>query len=125
MVKEWYDINQPHHEQTETLVPEFHVETTHWKWGKTQADVLSIHCTNADAKYMKYLIVEGCSQGKLDQGVFVPSGIHLMEGKEVLHRLLAEQHEFIEDTTSVQVEGISYEELDSPGEDNKLYGTFY
>ncbi len=111
VVQEWYSKYGSTETEQSTLVPKFHVETNLRKWGKNQAEVLSVHCSSEDAQYMKYLLVEAGSQGKLDTGLFVPSGIHLLEGKEALHNLLVEQVDFIRRVTSVQLDGIAYEEM--------------
>ena len=108
---EWRDKGSSVERDETTLVPKFHLETTLRKWGKTQADVVSVHCSSTDAKYMKYLLAEASSQGKLDKGVFVPSGIHLMEGKQVLTQIIQEQQNFIQDIESFQIGGISEDEM--------------
>ena len=92
-------------------VPKFHVETNLRKWGTIQAETINIYCASADAKVMKYLLVEASSQQKIRKGLFVPSGIHLLEGKDTLSKLLAEHVEFLKETTSFQVDGISYTEM--------------
>ena len=103
-----------------TPVPKFHLETTLRKWGKIQAEVVSLHCSSIDAKYMKYLLAEASSQRHIDKGVFVPSGIHLMEGKQVLTQILQEQNDFNQEIESFQIDGISEEEmyLHTPGNEN-------
>ncbi len=92
-------------------IPKFHIETTARKWGGLHTEVLSIHCSSEDVTYLKYLLSEASSQGKIDMGVFVPTGIHLMEGKEVMYQLLQEHQEFVNSVTSFQIGGIMYEEM--------------
>jgi len=111
VVQEWYSKYDATDTEQQTIVPKFHVETNLRKWGENQAEVLSVHCSSGDAQYVKYLLVEAGSQGRLDTGLFVPSGIHLLEGKEALHNLLVEQAEFIRGVTSIQFDGIAYEEM--------------
>ena len=94
-----------------TAIPKFHIETTARKWGGLHTEVLSIHCSKEDATYLKYLLSEASSQEKIDKGVFVPTGIHLMEGKEVMYQLLQEHQEFINRVTSFQLGGIWYEDM--------------
>ncbi len=81
------------------------------KWGEIQVEVLSIQCCIDDAQYLKCLLVEASSQGLFSQGLFVPTGLHLIEGKEVVMSLLREQQDFIKQVTSVQVEGISSKDM--------------
>ncbi len=117
VVQEWYSKYGSTDTEQSTLVPKFHVETNLRKWRKNQAEVLSVHCSSEDAQYMKYLLVEAGSQGKLDTGLFVPSGIHLLEGKEALHNLLVEQADFISKVTSIQLDGIAYKEMFNQNKD--------
>ena len=112
VVSDWCIKNNWTHD-TETPVPKFHIETNLKKWGKVHTEVLSLHCTVEDAHYLKYLFVEACSQNKITKGLFVPTGIHLLEGKDALHNLLLEQQNFIQTTTSFVIEGISSEEMNS------------
>lgn len=94
-----------------TLVPNFHIETTVKKWGQLQVEVLSMYCSKEDSKYLKMLCVEASSQKKLRHGVFVPTGIHLLEGKDVVADILKEQQTFLQRTTSVQLNGISVDTM--------------
>ncbi len=96
---------------TDLLVPKFHLETTVKKWGKVRVEVLSVYCSQEEAKYMKYLLSEASSQDLLTKGIYVPSGIHLMEGKEVLSNLLQEHQEYIDRVTNFQVGGISTQSM--------------
>ena len=95
----------------ETPVPKFHVETNLRKWGDVQVETLNIYCSSNDAKYMKYLLSEASSQYTSKKGLYIPSGIHLMESKETLSKILQEHREFVTETTSFQVEGISYTDM--------------
>ena len=100
-------------------IPTFHVETSQKKWGKIQTEVISVHCSTDDAKYMKYLLTAACTQNKLATGLFVPTGLHLLEGKEVLTNLLQEQFEFIKQTTSFHMEGISRVDMEAAKDGGK------
>lgn len=102
-----------------TLVPPFHLETNQRKWGEMNVEVVSVHCSLPDTRYMKYLLVEASSQSKITKGVFVPSGIHLMEGKQVLTQILQEQQEFVQDMESFHIEGIMEEDMYSNVKDNE------
>ena len=121
VVQEWYqgrgsEVNADTHG-----VPKFHLETSSRKWGGIQTDVLSVHCPTEDAQYLKYLFAETSTQTKLPQGLFVPTGIHLMEGKEVMTHLLKEQQEFIDQVTSVQIGGISNMDMHNPTQNESIY----
>ena len=79
--------------------------------GGLQMEVLSVQCTTKDANYLKYLLAEAGSRKILPYGIFVPMGIHLMEGKEVLSQLLQEQQTFLTQVTSFQIGRITCEEM--------------
>lgn len=113
IVVEWHDIHPDAITETSTPTPPFHVETSLKKWGTIQTEVLSVHCSAEDAKYMKYLLTAASTQNKLATGLFVPTGLHLLEGKEVLTNLMREQYEFVQQTVSFQIEGVSRADMDT------------
>ena len=92
-------------------VPRFHLENNTKKWGSVKTEVLSIYCSKEDAAYLKHVLAEATSQGLYSKGLYVPTGIHLMEGKGVLSSLLMEHQEYIDSVTNFQIEGISYESM--------------
>lgn len=47
----------------------------------------------------------------LDNRLFIPKGLHLMEGKDVVSKLLAEHKKFLSNSNSIQVEGISLDDM--------------
>ena len=84
IVQKWLKRTNTRSFDTETPVPKFHVESTTKKWGQVQTEVLSIHCSEEDSKYLKYLLVEGNSETKsMPKGVYVPSGLPLIASREV------------------------------------------
>ncbi len=89
VVQEWMQ-NTGSEVVTELRTPKFHLETTVKKWGNVRVEVLSVYCSKEAAMYMKYLLAEASSQGLFKKGIYVPAGLHLMEGKEVLSSLLRE-----------------------------------
>ena len=109
VVREWKEIHNSNTQNTE--VPKFHLETNMRKWGGIKTEVLTVQCTSEDAKYVKYLFAEAGTQGMIQKGQFVPSGIHLMEGKDVMRAILSEQQEFLDNVTSFHLSGISYEDM--------------
>ena len=110
-VQEWQSHNPEYKANEGTGVPKFHLETNNKKWGGLQCEVLSVHCTKEDARYLKYILAEASTQKKLAKGVFVPTGIHLMEGKDILTQILQEHQDFLQQVTSIQIGGITYEEM--------------
>ncbi len=111
IVKVWENNRTRESDDNRVEIPKFHVETNVRKWGGIHTEVLSMHCSTNDANYLKYLLSEASSQGRLEKGVFVPTGIHLMEGKEVMYQLLKEHKEFVESVTSFQLSGLTVEEM--------------
>lgn len=81
IVQEWRNTRGIMMDETEAGIPQFHLETSTRKWGELHAEVISVHCMKEDAQYLKYLLAEASSNDLVTQGVFVPTGIHLMEGK--------------------------------------------
>ena len=99
-------------------VPKFHLETSTRKWGGIQVEVMSLHCDSDDAKYFKYLMAAADEQDKIVKGLFIPTGIHLIEGRDLMINVLEEQRVFLDTVTSFQLSGISYEEMRQVTESN-------
>ena len=113
IVTEWYATKGIPILAEKTVIPRFHLETSTRKWGGISTEVLSVHCPSEDAQYLKYLLVEACSDQTLHTQIFVPTGIHLLEGKEVMTELLREHQNFISTTTSCQIGGFSVEDMNT------------
>ena len=113
---EWYGLKGIPIVEGKTVIPRFHLETSTRKWGGISTEVLSVHCPTEDAQYLKYLLLEAGSGQTLHKEIFVPTGIHLLEGKEVMTELLKEHQTFISKTTSCQIGGFSLVDMnkDSP-----------
>ena len=74
-------------DQTEQMIPKFHLENNMRKWGNIHVEVLSIYCSKEDVRRVKHMLADASSKGLISKGTFVPTGIHLLEGKEVLTAL--------------------------------------
>ena len=111
VVQEWNLKRNQDNKLTNTVIPKFHIETNQRKWGDITTEVLSLHCSMEDAQFLKYLLAETGTKQKLPRGLFIPTGIHLMEGKEVLRKLLKEHQEYILTLTSCQIGGISTQDM--------------
>ena len=111
VVQEWKKHNPRKQTENGSFVPKFHLETSLRKWGVIHVEVISIHCSQEDAQYLKMLFAEASSQGLILKGLFIPTGLHLIEGKEVVKQLLEEQQNYIQRVTSVQIEGISVRDM--------------
>ena len=110
-VKTWYESNGVEINETEINIPTFQLEPGVKKWGKIQTEVLRVTCSAEDANYVKYLLSKVGDMDQLDQGLFVPEGLHLMAGKEVVSQILTEQKNFLGKISSIQLEGISLEDM--------------
>ena len=113
VVQEWTTEKNQDNKTKDTVLPNFHLETNQRKWGDITTEVLSLHCSMEDAQYLKYLFAEASTQQKLTRGLFVPTGIHLMEGKEVLRDLLKEHQAYVSTLTSCQIGGIATQDMEA------------
>lgn len=80
---------------------------------KSIQKLIQIKCSTDNAAYLKLLLVSASSQGKLKKGMFIPTGLQLLEGKEVVEQILKEQQVFTESHTSFQIEGVSTDGMDT------------
>ncbi len=110
-VRNWYESNSIVLNETDINIPTFQLEPGIKKWGKIQTEVLRVTCSVDDANYVKYLLSKVGEMDHLDQGLFVPEGLHLMAGKEVVSQILSEQKDFLANITSIQLEGLSLEDM--------------
>ena len=94
-------------------VPQFYLELSVKKWGNLRVEVIRINCAKDDAEYIKYLLSSSGEQGSLQKCVFLPEGLHLMEGKELVYNMLQEHDQFIREVTGVPIRGITYNDLSS------------
>ena len=94
-------------------VPQFYLELSVKKWGNLRVEVIRINCAKDDAEYIKYLLSSSGEQGSLQKAVFLPEGLHLMEGKELVYNMLQEHDQFTREVTGVPISGITYKDLSS------------
>ena len=123
VVKNWKRYQAGRTSDIPQAVPDFHLETTQKKWGQLQAEVLSLHCSKEDSSFLKYLCVEAGAQGVFTRGVFVPAGIHLLEGKEVVSDILRSQQTFLAKVTGFQIDGISKAQMTQVSSNEKTVGS--
>ncbi len=110
-VRNWYESNSIVLNEMDINIPTFQLEPGVKKWGKIQTEVLRVTCSVDDANYVKYLLSKVGEMDHLDQGLFVPEGLHLMAGKEVVSQILSEQRDFLAKITSIQLEGLSLDDM--------------
>ena len=119
VVQEWNEkCNDPEHSTT-MKVPVFNVEYSNKEWGGQKIEVLRINCAEDDAPYLKYLLSTSSVKGDTTKGILILTGIHLMEGKEVLTSILKEQLDYIESTIGVPKNGITEDAMNIPKNSEK------
>ena len=96
---------------TDQTIPNFHLETSVKKWGDIKTEVIRINCAKEDSENLKVLLSQASEQGAIQRGTFVPAGLHLMEGKEVVKRILSAHERLLDNTTSIPLWGVNPEEL--------------
>ena len=112
IVQEWQQKNRFNADvEKMARVPQFHLETATKKWGGIHTEVISVHCKRADARYLKYVLSEAGTQKKIVKGLFIPTGIQLIESPEVLTSLLQEHTKFMSEITGFHLAGITHEEM--------------
>ncbi len=86
VVQDWYDIHVPNTQYGEepAKVPPFHIESSIKKWGRVKTEVLRVTCSKDDSEYLKYLLSLASEKEQLSTAIFVPAGLHLMEGKYIV-----------------------------------------
>lgn len=114
-VKEWQKGNSNANITTDlslNVVPEFHLEVSLKKWGTIKVDTIRINCANEDAEYLEYYLSSTASdQDILPQGVFIPTGLHLMEGKEIVNNILVEHSNYVSNTMGILITGILFQSM--------------
>ena len=88
-------------------VPKFYIEQSSQKWGKLKTDILRVNGAEDDAQYLKYLLSTASASGDIKKGLFTPTGIHLMGGKEVLTSILNNQNQYLQSTIGIPITGVS------------------
>ena len=95
----------------ERSIPQFQLESSVKKWGGINVEVLRINSAKEDAEYLKQLLSIGSEHGVLTRGLFVPAGLHLMEGKEVVSNILLEHESYLQQSVGIPVAGLSHTEM--------------
>ena len=126
IVSKWKERVRESKESINGQVPKFNLETNLRKWDNIHTEVIWINCSTNDASYLKLLLASASLQGKLNKRMFIPTGLQLLEGKEVVKQILQEQQEFLESHTSFQIEDIQLAEMDANiGNTEKTIRTLY
>ena len=94
-------------QEKQTPVPNFTVEYSNKKWCEHKPEVLQINSAEEDAPYLKYLLSTASAMGIIRKGLFIPTGIHLMQGKEVMTSILKDQEEYVKSTIGIPITGVT------------------
>ena len=101
--------------ETKHKIPTFNIHSGKRSFGAEKSRVeticLIIECAATDAKYIKALLSSVYSNKESNHGMFVPSGMHLMESPQVLCNLLRRQNKYIQTTSAVPIFGMKADAL--------------
>ena len=73
---------------------------------------------------MKFLFSSASEQSLLGRGLFVPVGLHLMEGKKVMTNILLEHSDFIKNARGVPSSSLTQKEMLLEMEDGRTVREF-
>ena len=91
--------------------PKFYLESSVKKWRDIKAEVLRVTCAKVDSECLKLLLAATCEKGLLQRGTFVPEGLHLIEGKELVYTILQRHEQFTQSIIGVPLSGINYRDF--------------
>jgi hypothetical protein len=98
-------------------IPTFHIHSGKRAFGAETSRVetlcLIIQCAEVDAQYIKALLSSVYANGEYNKGMFVPSGMHLIEGPAVLCNLLRRHNKYLASVTAVPIFGLKASAMDT------------
>ena len=96
-------------------IPKFNIHSGKRSFGTDASRVetvcLIIECAATDAKYLKALLSSVYVNQEYKRGMFVPSGMHLMESPQVLCNLLRRHNKYLKTTSAVPIFGLNEDAL--------------
>eukprot|EP00957_Ditylum_brightwellii_P011148 844396-Ditylum_brightwellii.AAC.1 len=99
--------NVPRHNANEaTPVPDFSIMQAEIKWGGVKAIALKIHCVEKDGLYLKSMMSHAWEALETLRGKIVPAQSWLLTSPKTYCTLLHKQNKYINNTTSITVEGL-------------------
>ena len=114
--------SEPHEGQTSAtetehrerkILPTFYLESSKKKWRDLKVEVLRVNCAKEDSEFLKRLLATLSEKGLLQRGVFIPEGLHLLEGKELVYTILFKHNQYLQTVTSIPLSGLASNELTS------------
>eukprot|EP00978_Attheya_sp_CCMP212_P012457 scaffold31093_cov80-Attheya_sp.AAC.4 len=100
-------------------IPDFHLQSGRCAFGtgdsRVETDCIIVQSATDNATYLKALLASVYEKQEFNKGMFVPTGIHLIESPAVLCSLVLRHHnKYLQATTAVSIFGIKEDALDSP-----------
>eukprot|EP00978_Attheya_sp_CCMP212_P023359 scaffold71449_cov42-Attheya_sp.AAC.1 len=100
-------------------IPDFHIQSGRRAFGagdssRVETDCLIVQSPADDATYLKALLASVYENQEFNKGMFVPTGIHLIESPAVLCSLLRRHNKYLQNTTDMSIFGMKEDALDSP-----------
>ena len=99
--------------------PKFYLEPSIKKWRDIKAEVLRVNCAKIDSECLKFLLAAASEKGFLQRGVFIPEGLHLIEGKELVYTILQKHEQFTQNIIGVPLSGITYRDFSTKQPDTE------
>jgi hypothetical protein len=99
-------------------IPDFHLQSGRRAFGagdsRVETDCLIVQSAAEDATYLKALLASVYENQEFNKGMFIPTGIHLIESPAVLCSLLRRHNKYLQAITAISIFGLKEEALDSP-----------
>ena len=95
------------------ILPAFYLESSIKKWRDLKVEVLRVNCAKDDSEFLKLLLATSSEKGLLQRGVFVPEGLHLLEGKELVYTILLKHDQYLQTVIGVPLRGLASNKLTS------------
>ena len=92
-------------------VPYFYLEPSLKKWGTIKVETLRINCAKEKSELLKFLFSSASEQGLLPRGEFLPIGLQLMEGKEIVTNILQAHSDYIKTVKGIPLQGIAHTDM--------------
>ena len=122
VVTDWYQLhNRPLPIKGASItIPAFHLEPSVKKWGNIKTEVLRVTCSTDDAEYLKFLLSSASNNESFRSSTFVPAGLHLMQGKEIVSSILREHQQYLLSTIGTPITGLVPQAMNSMFNDTDI-----
>ncbi len=100
-------------------VPYFYLEPSVKKWGNIKIETLRINCEKDKSELLKFLFSSASEQGLLSRGEFLPVGLQLMEGKEIVTNILQAHADYVKTLKGIPLQGIANTDMTAKNKGHK------